>query len=425
MIDIELIRETPEVVVAGMEKRGLDPKVVSQAHDLDIQRRELLTKAETLKAEKNTVSKDIGQMKDKEAREAKITEMRKVGDQVDALEAELKKIEEGLQAALAVIPNVPFDEVSAGGEEDNKVVKEWGEKPEFSFEAKPHWDLGPELGIIDFEQGVRITGSRFYVLSGPGARLQRALIAFMLDTHIKQGYTEKYTPFIVREETVFAAGQLPKFKENLYKDHEEDLYLIPTAEVPLTGLHMDSILEEASLPRRYTAYSPSFRREKMSAGRDVRGIKRGHQFDKVEMYKFTTPETSREEFDMMVADAEATCQALNLPYRLLLKAAGDTSESAHISYDIEIWAAGCDEWLEVSSISLVGDFQGRRAAIRYRPTEGKGTRFVHTINGSGLGLPRTLIGVLENNQNEDGSIDIPEVLWPWMGGVERIEPGEK
>lgn len=425
MIDIELIRKTPEVVAAGMEKRGLDPAPVAEVQALDVKRRELLTEVETLKAERNTVSKEIGQMKDKEAREAKIAEMRQVGEKIDALDAQLAEVEEQFSALIAVIPNLPFDEVPVGGEEDNQIVKEWGEKPEFSFETKPHWDLGPELGIIDFEQGVRVTGSRFYVLSGPGARLQRALIAWMLDAHIKQGYTEKYTPFIVREETVFGAGQLPKFKDNLYKDHEEDLYLIPTAEVPLTGLHMDSILEEGDLPKRYTAYSPSFRREKMSAGRDVRGIKRGHQFDKVEMYKFTSPDSSREEFEAMVADAEATCQALNLPYRLLLKAAGDTSEAAHISYDIEIWAAGCGEWLEVSSISLVGDFQARRAAIRYRPTEGKGTRFVHTINGSGLGLPRTLIGVLENNQKADGSIDVPEVLWPWMGGVERIEPGEK
>ena len=226
----------------------------------------------------------------------------------------------------------------------------------------------------------------------------------------------------MKEETVFGAAQLPKFKENLYKYYEEDLYLIPTAEVPLTGLHMDEILDEDSLPRRYTAYSPSFRREKMSAGRDVRGIKRGHQFDKVEMYKFTTPEQAPAEFEAMVENAEATCQALNLPYRLLLKAAGDTSEAAHISYDIEVWAAGCGEWLEVSSISLVGDFQARRAAIRYRPAEGKGTRFVHTINGSGLGMPRTLIAVLENNQQADGSVVVPDILKPWMGRVDVIKP---
>ncbi len=424
MIDIELIRKNPEIVEAGMQKRAMDSSVVGEAHDLDIERRELLTQVETRKAERNASSNEIGRMKDEDARKAKIEEMRLLGDSIDELEKQYKQIDLQLTALLEVIPNVPFDNVPAGGEPDNKIIKEWGDKPKFDFEAIPHWELGPKLGIIDFEQGVRISGSRFYVLSGPGARLQRALISWMLDLHIRQGYVEKYTPFIVREETVYGAGQLPKFKDNLYKDHEEDLYLIPTAEVPLTGLHMDSILEEKDLPLRYTAYSPSFRREKMSAGRDVRGIKRGHQFDKVEMYKFVRPENSMAEFESMVEDAEATCQALNLPYRLLLKAAGDTSEAAHISYDIEIWAAGCGEWLEVSSISLVGDFQARRAAIRYRPEEGKGTRLVHTINGSGLGLPRTLIGVLENNQQKDGSVIIPEVLKPWMGGVERIEAQE-
>ena len=421
MIDIELIRNSPELVEAGMKKRAMDTSIVAQSQKLDVDRRELMTKVETLKAERNTTSKDIGRMKDEKERKAKIEEMRKLGDKIDAIENDYKLIDEKLFKLLAVIPNIPFDQVPEGGEEDNQVIKEWGEKPEFDFTPKAHWDLGPELKIIDFEQGVRITGSRFYVLSGAGARLQRALIAFMLDLHIKQGYLEKYTPALVREKTVFAAGQLPKFQDNLYKDHEEDLYLIPTAEVPLTGLHMDSILEEKDLPLRYTAYSPSFRREKMSAGRDVRGIKRGHQFDKVEMYKFVRPENSMAEFESMVEDAEKTCQALGLPYRLLLKAAGDTSEAAHISYDIEIWAAGCNEWLEVSSISLVGDFQARRAAIRYRPEEGKGTRLVHTINGSGLGLPRTLIGVMENNQEKDGSIVIPKVLEPWMGGIKRIE----
>lgn len=421
MIDIELIRKSPELVEAGMKKRALDASIVAQSRKLDVKKRELMTKVETLKAERNTTSKDIGRMKDEKERKAKIVEMRKLGEEIDAIEKDHKIIDQQLFNLLAVIPNIPFDQVPAGGEDDNQIIKEWGDKPTFDFTPKAHWDLGPQLKIIDFEQGVRISGSRFYVLSGAGARLQRALIAFMLDLHIKQGYLEKYTPFIVREETVFGAGQLPKFRDNLYKDHEEDLYLIPTAEVPLTGLHMNTILEEKDLPLRYTAYSPSFRREKMSAGRDVRGIKRGHQFDKVEMYKFVRPENSMDEFEAMIEDAEKTCQALGLPYRLLLKAAGDTSETAHISYDIEIWAAGCNEWLEVSSISLVGDFQARRAAIRYRPEEGKGTRLVHTINGSGLGLPRTLIGVMENNQRKDGSIVIPMVLEPWMGGIMKIE----
>ncbi len=422
MLDIELIRNEPDRVKAGLVKRNMDPALVDQTRQLDERRRTLLVEVETLKAERNAASKEIGAMKDKAAREAKIAAMRGVGDKIEALEQDLAQVDAGLDELMATLPNIPEDRVPAGGEEANVVAKEWGDKPAFAFDPKAHWDLGPQLGIINFDQGVAITGSRFYVLSGPGARLQRALIAWMLDLHIRQGYTEKYTPFMVRGETLFGSGQLPKFRDTLYKDHEEDLYMIPTAEVPLTGLHMGQILDEAELPRRYTAYSPCFRREKMSAGRDVRGIKRGHQFDKVEMYKFCKPEDSVEEFERMVADAEATCQQLGLPYRLLLKAAGDTSEAAHISYDIEVWAAGCGEWLEVSSISRVGEFQARRAAIKYRPQGEKGTRFVHTINGSGLGLPRTLIAVLENNQQADGTVRIPEVLLPWMGGVDTIRP---
>ena len=421
MIDINLIRDQPEVVKAGMQKRLLDGALVDTARTLDARRRELLVEVETLKAERNAASKEIATFIDKAVKDARIAEMKKVGDRIDGLEAELEKIDRDLDAAMAVIPNIPEDIVPAGGEDANIVAREWGDKPGLSFKAKPHWELGPQLGVINFDQGAALTGSRFYVLSGAGARLQRALIAWMLELHIKQGYTEKYTPFMVKGATLFGAGQLPKFKDNLYKDHEEDLYMIPTAEVPLTGLHMDEILDESMLPLRYTAYSPCFRREKMSAGRDVRGIKRGHQFDKVEMYKFCRPEESVAEFEQMVADAEATCQALNLPYRVLLKAAGDTSEAAHISYDIEVWAAGCEEWLEVSSISRVGDYQARRAGIRYRPKGEKGTRFVHTINGSGLGLPRTLIAVLENNQQADGSVLVPPVLHQWMGGIEKIE----
>jgi seryl-tRNA synthetase len=425
MLDINLIRENPDVVKAGMKKRGMDASVVDEAAKLDGRRRELLIDVEKLKADRNVVSKEISTMKDKAAKEKKIAEMRGVGDKIDKLDSELAEVDARFNDIMAAIPNIPEDSVPAGGEANNVVSKEWGDKPKFNFKAKPHWDLGPDLGIIDFDQGVSLTGSRFYVLSGAGARLQRALIAWMLDLHIRQGYTEKYTPFMVRGETLYGAGQLPRFKENLYKDYEEDLYMIPTAEVPLTGLHMNDILDEAELPRRYTAYSPCFRREKMSAGRDVRGIKRGHQFDKVEMYKFCTPETSVQEFEQMIADAEATCQALNLPYRLLFKAAGDISEAAHISYDIEVWAGGCEEWLEVSSISRVGDYQARRASIKYRPKGEKGSRFLHTINGSGLGLPRTMIAVLENNQQADGSIKVPEVVLPWMGGVDVITPDTK
>jgi seryl-tRNA synthetase len=297
-----------------------------------------------------------------------------------------------------------------------------GEPKTFDFTPKPHWDLGPALGIIDFERGTKITGSRFYVLNGAGARLQRALIAFMLDLHIRQGYAERYLPFMVRTETVFAAGQLPKFADNLYKDHEEDFYFVPTAEVPLTGLHMDEILVEAALPLRYTAYTPCFRREKMSAGRDVRGIKRGHQFDKVEMYIYCKPEESDDWHEKMLADAEETCTALGLTHRVKRLCTGDIGFGAAMTYDVEVWAPGCAEWLEVSSVSNDRDFQARRAAIKYRSADTGKTRFLHTLNGSGLGLPRTLIAVMENYQQADGSIVVPEVLRPWMGGVDVIQP---
>ena len=267
---------------------------------------------------------------------------------------------------------------------------------------------------------MKITGSRFYVLSGAGARLQRAMIAWMLDLHIRQGYLEKYTPFMVKADTLFAAGQLPKFADNLYHDAEEDYWMVPTAEVPLTGLHMDEVLAESELPLRYTAYTPCFRREKMSAGRDVRGIKRGHQFDKVEMYIYAKPEESDRELQKMVADAEETCRLLGLTYRVMRQCTGDLGFTSRVTFDLEVWAPGCEEWLEVSSVSNVGDFQARRANIKYRTAEGK-TRLVHTLNGSGLGMPRTLVAILENYQQPDGSVIVPDVLRPWMGGVKVIK----
>jgi seryl-tRNA synthetase len=323
---------------------------------------------------------------------------------------------------MAEIPNIPDPDVPLGiDESENVIIKTVGQLPEYDFTPQPHWDIGPALGIINFEQGVKVTGSRFYVLSGAGARLQRALIAWMLDVHIRQGYTEKYTPFMVKSDVLFGAGQLPKFAGNLYRDHEEDLWMVPTAEVPLTGLHMEEILEETQLPMHYTAYTPCFRREKMSAGRDVRGIKRGHQFDKVEMYKYCKPDDSPAEFEKMVADAEQVCADLDLTYRVNQLCTGDLGFGARITYDIEVWAPGCEEWLEVSSISNVGDFQARRANIRYRPEEGGRNRFVHTLNGSGLGMPRTMIAVLENYQQVDGSVVVPPVLQTWMGGIELIE----
>ncbi len=422
MLDLKLIVESPEVVRKALQDRQMDAAPVDEIIQLDARRRTLIAEVEALRAERNTVSKQIGRMKDPAERQAKIEAMRAVGDRISALDGELKAVQAELHALLATLPNLPDPRTPYGeSEDDNVVVKTVGEPRQFDFEPKPHWDLGPALGIIDFDRGVKITGSRFYVLSGTGARLQRALIAFMLDLHIKQGYLEKYPPFMVKSETVFAAGQLPKFADNLYKDHEEDLYMVPTAEVPLTGLHMNEILPAESLPRLYTAYTPCFRREKMSAGRDVRGIKRGHQFDKVEMYIYCRPEDSDAMLDKMLADAEETLALLGLTYRVKQLCTGDLGFGARMTYDLEVWAPGCNEWLEVSSVSNVGDFQARRANIKYRTAEGK-KGYLHTLNGSGLGLPRTLIAVMENYQQPDGSILVPEILRPWMGGVEVIQP---
>ncbi len=421
MLDINLIRETPEIVREALTKRNMDTAIVDEVQALDARRRALLAEAETLKSERNTVSREIGKSKDAAERQAKIEAMRLVGDRIAALDEQVREVEESLGKLVAVIPNLPDPTTPVGKDEhENIVVRTMGEPKAFDFTPLPHWDLGPKLGIIDFEQGVKITGSRFYVLNGAGARLQRALIAWMLDLHIRQGYTEKYTPFMVKADTLYASGQLPKFIDNLYHDIEEDYWMVPTAEVPLTGIHSGDVLDEAALPIRYTAYTPCFRREKMSAGRDVRGIKRGHQFDKVEMYIYCRPEESDNELQKMLADAEQTCAGLGLTYRIVRLCTGDLGFNARVTYDLEVWAPGCGEWLEVSSVSNVGDFQARRANIKYRPAEGGKTRLVHTLNGSGLGLPRTLIAVLENYQQADGSIVVPEVLRPWMGGVDVI-----
>lgn len=422
MLDIKLIREQPEIVREALQKRHMETNPVDQVLHLDDLRRKLILDVETRRSERNVVSKEIGRMKDKTAQQEKIASMRILGDEIAELDAKLKQVESDLLAATAVIPNIPDADVPVGvDDKDNVVMRVVGRLPEFDFTPKAHWDLGPELGIIDFEAGVKLAGSRFYVLSGAGARLQRALIFWMVDLHIRQGYLEKYPPFMVHSDILFGAGQLPKFEDNLYKDHLEDLWMVPTAEVPLTGLHMGDIIEEERLPLNYTAYTACFRREKMSAGRDVRGIKRVHQFDKVEMYKYCLPQNSPAELERMVADAAQTAAELGLTYRVLLQSTGDLSFGSHKTYDIEVWAPGCGEWLEVSSISNIGDFQARRANIRYRQTDSGKVDFVHTLNGSGLGLPRTLIAVLENYQQADGSVRIPEVLKPYMGGIEVIK----
>ncbi len=421
MIDINIVREKPEKIKKSLKNRQMDPSVVDQLAKLDKKWRAILTETEVLKAERNKVSKEISKTKDKSDKDRKIAGMRVVGEKIAALDVKVKETEKSLNDLIATIPNILDKSVPLGKDEtENKIVRQVGEKTTYDFEPLPHWELGPNLNIIDFEQGVKITGSRFYVLSGAGAQLQRALIAWMLDLHRRQGYLEKYTPFMVKGQTLFASGQLPKFANNLYRDHEEDLWMVPTAEVPLTGIHMNDFLEYEKLPLRYTAYTPCFRREKMSAGRDVRGIKRGHQFDKVEMYIYSKPEESMQELDKILGDAEQTCKELGLAYRIVQLCTGDMGFNSAISYDVEVWAPGCDEWLEVSSISNVTDFQARRANIKYKDEDGH-KDYVHTLNGSGLGMPRTLISVMETYQQSDGSIHVPDVLKPWMGGLEIIE----
>jgi len=422
MLDIELIRGKPQEIKEALQTVNADPTCVDTILLLDLKRREVLTQVEVLRAERNRVSKEIGRSSDQNERQKRIEQMREVGKRIADLEQELREIQEELDSVMLAVPNIPHPSVPVGPDETyNVVVSQWGQPPEFSFEPLPHWDLGPELGIIDFERGVKLSGSRFYLLRGAGARLQRAMISWMLDVHTREhGYTEIYPPYIVKEQCMWGAGQMPKFIDNIYRDVEDDLWLIGTAEIPLTNLHRGEILDGEDLPLYYVAYSACFRREKMSAGRDVRGIKRGHQFDKVEMYKFVAPETSYHELEAMLEDALDICRRLELPHRVLELCTGDLGFTGAKKYDIEVWAPGCGEWLEVSSVSNCEAFQARRANIRYRPKPGAKPRFVHTLNGSGLALPRMMIAVMENYQQADGTIVVPEVLRRWMGGVEVI-----
>jgi seryl-tRNA synthetase len=420
MLDINLIREQPDMVKAAMADLNAEAPI-DEILSLDSQRRELLTRVEALRAQRNLVSKEIGKTRDVDARQAKIEEMRGVGDQIRALEEDLKAIDSALYDAMLLVPNLPGPDVPVGPDESyNRVIRQEGEPREFDFEPVPHWDLGPTLDIVDFERGVKLSGTRFYVLKGLGARLQRALITWMLDVHRQQGYTEIYPPYMVRRDMMVGAGQLPKFADNIYHDADEDFWFIGTAEIPLTNLHRDEILPPGSLPLNYVAYSACFRREKMSAGRDVRGMKRGHQFDKVEMYKLVEPETSYDELETMVDNAASICRGLDIPYRVVEICTGDLGFQAAKKYDLEMWAPGTGEWLEVSSVSNCTDFQARRANLRYRPDREAKPRYVHTLNGSGLALPRTMIAVMENYQQADGRIRVPEVLRSYMGGVEVI-----
>jgi seryl-tRNA synthetase len=428
MLDITLIRsETDRVRQAMRDLSDQDALArIDLIVELDGRHRKLLNEVEQMRAKKNAASKVIGTSRDPAEREVKIGEMKGLNARLDKLEAELKQVEADLNEQMRWIPNIPAEGVPVGKDEtQNIITRQEGDTPSFDFEPVPHWDLGPLLGIIDFERGAKLSGSRFYVLKGIGARLQRALITWMLDVHITQhGYTEIYPPFMVRQEMLFGTGNLPKFGENLYHDYEEDFWWIPTAEVPVTNLHRDEILEGDMLPIKYVAYTPCFRREKMSAGRDVRGMKRGHQFDKVEMVKIVPgdPEVSDRELTTLIDNAEDICRLLKLPYRIVQMCTGDLSFVAAKKYDIELWSAGSQEWLEVSSCSNFHDFQARRMNLRYRPEPGAKPHYPHTLNGSGLALPRVMIAILENYQQPDHSVLIPDVLRPYMGGVEVITP---
>lgn len=427
MLDIRLIREQPEKVIAGLGRMGVPREEIEAIRALDARVRALKTEVEQKRHELNAASKVLGRLSPEE-REQRRAELRQLGDAIEALDAQREELERQLHQRMLLLPNIPDERVPDGtGEEDNVIVRTWGTPRTFPFPPKPHWEIGTQLGILDIERGIKISGSRFYVLRGAGAALQRALITFMLDLHIYQHkHLEVYPPFMVKEECLIGTGQLPKFADNLYHDAEEDYWFVPTAEVPVTNLHRDEILEVSQLPLRYVAYTPCFRREKMSAGRDVRGIKRGHQFDKVEMVRFCAPEDSDAELERMLQEAEEVCQKLELPYRVVLVCTGEKGEFNAIQYDIEVYAPASKgeeggEWLEVSSCSNFRDFQARRANIRYRPVPGAKPEFVHTLNGSGLALPRVMIAILENYQNEDGSVTIPTVLRPYLHGLEKIE----
>jgi len=419
MLDIHLLRDKLDWVKERLALVGCDAAEVQAVADLDRRRRDLLVQVETLRAERKSASKDIGKMEPGEEQERAKAAVRQLGERLAGLEKDLAEVEELFGAAMLELPNLPHEAAPPGKDDrDNVVVRIEGRQREFDFEPKPHWEIAERLGIIDFERGVKISGTRFYVLRGEGARLQRALISFMLDLHTREhGYTEIYPPAMVRRECLIGTGNLPKFGDNLYRDVEDDFWFVPTAEVPVTNLYREEILDGGSLPIKHAAYSPCFRREKMSAGRDVRGIKRGHQFDKVELVKFVEPSTSDAELLSLLDDAEDVCRRLEIPYRIVQMCTGDLSFVAAMKYDIELWAPGCKEWLEVSSCSNFRDFQARRAQIRYRNERGK-TELVHTLNGSGLALPRVMIAVLETYQRADGSVEIPPALQPYFGAPE-------
>ena len=426
MLDIKFVRENPDLVDKSCESRQNAHWDREKFFELDEERRSVIAEVESLQAERNAVSKQIGLLMregKKEEAEAAKEQVAADKDRIAELDQRRGEVEEELTALVAAIPNIPDASVPYGKDDsDNPEVRKWGEPTQFDFEPKAHWDLGPELGMIDFDRGVKLAGTRFYLLGGMGARMERALINFMIDTHNQAGFKEWWPPVITNQDSLFGTGQLPKFEEDLYHV-QPDLYLIPTAEVQLTNIHRDEILDASQLPLLYTAFTPCFREEAGSAGRDTRGIIRVHQFDKVEMVKFAKPEDSMNQLESMVQEAEKILQLLGLPYHVVTLCTGDIGFSACKCYDIEVWLPSYNAYKEISSCSNCWDFQARRANIRYKdPAEFKGTRLVHTLNGSGLAVGRTMAAIMENYQNADGSVTVPEVLRPYMGGIEVIRP---
>jgi seryl-tRNA synthetase len=421
MLSREYLREHADAYRTALKNRGANVDL-DKFLELEAERRRAIAEVEALKAKRNAASQEIANLKkNKQDASAQIEAMKGVGDEIKQLDEKLASIETDLRNVELYFPNVPHESVPIGPDEThNRMERTWGEKPSFSFIPKTHWDIGEALGILDFDRATKITGARFSILSGAGAKLNRALINFMLDIHEQQGYTEVVPPFIVNADSLLGTGQLPKFEEDLFKLTDRDYYLIPTAEVPVTNLHRDEILDAAKLPILYTAYSPCFRSEAGSHGKDTRGLIRQHQFEKVEIVKFTTPETSWDEHEKLTADAEAVLQALGLHYRVMTLSTGDMGFTAAKTYDIEVWLPGQETYREISSCSNFVDFQARRANIKYRTAEKK-TGFVHTLNGSGLPIGRTLVAILENYQNEDGSVRVPAALRSYLKGIETIQ----
>ncbi|MCX8028044.1 MAG: serine--tRNA ligase [Thermodesulfovibrionales bacterium] len=415
MLDIRFVRDNTDIVIEAMKKRGLDLDFSHFLKD-NSQRMSLLKETEELRNKRNIVSTDIGRLKKSGVDVSEMMqEMRLVGDRIKEIEDEIRIIEDRQTEFLLNIPNIPHESVPFGRDEtENVVVRKWGEPKEFDFEPLNHWDIAEKLDIVDFQRGAKISGARFSVMKGLGAKLERAIMNFMLDEHTEKGYIEVFPPLLVNRESMTGTGQLPKFEQELFKTRDEELYLIPTAEVPVTNIHRDEILKESDLPIYYTAFTPCFRREAGSHGKDVRGLIRQHQFNKVELVKFTRPEDSYDELERLTFDAETILQKLNLPYRVVVLCTGDMGFASAKTYDIEVWLPGQQRYREISSCSNFEDFQARRANIRFKREGKKGTEFVHTLNGSGLAIGRTLVAILENYQQKDGSVLVPDALIPYM-----------